>query len=217
MWINGQKLTKRRELNDLFEDVIAVLVLGSSANDKNVARILENCSIAKFIGKPVELQKFVQQRYIYVSRITGGATANTLGQLAQKYVHKYVEDHLEMPDVKISSNTRIPGIHHGEDKLDTSFDLVVQRGNSYVAIEISFQATTNSTIERKRDQAGPRYEVIHQADYRIAYVIDGVGNFFRKPAIQRICEYSDCTVAFSDTELEHLCQFLRKELVRKSG
>ena len=42
------------------------------------------CEIGTLLGKTAILEKYVKERYINVSRITGGATANSLGQLAQK-------------------------------------------------------------------------------------------------------------------------------------
>jgi hypothetical protein len=41
-------------------------------------------------------------------------------------------------------------------------------------------------------------------------VIDGAGNFERESAIKTLCDYSDCTIAFRDAELELLVQFLRE-------
>jgi hypothetical protein len=59
------------------------------------------------IGNERELESFVKQRYIFVSRITGGATANSLGNLAQKYVVDYLQEKLKEWDF---SKSRIPGI-----------------------------------------------------------------------------------------------------------
>lgn len=84
-------------------------------------------------------------------------------------------------------------------------------GNKYVAIEVCFQVTTNSVIERKAGQARSRYEQIEHAGHRIAYVLDGAGNFQRETALQTICAYSHCTVAFSRSELELLCTFLKEQ------
>lgn len=71
--------------------------------------------------------------------------------------------------------------------------------------------TTNSVIERKAGQAQNRYEKLHEKGHQIAYVIDGAGNFERKRALETICQYSDCTVAFSPSELELLTQFLQEQ------
>lgn len=88
--------------------------------------------------------------------------------------------------------------------------MVVTNTYKYLAIEVSFQVTTNSTIERKSGQAKTRYEQIEQAGHRIAYVLDGAGNFQRETALRVICSYSHCTVAFSHSELDILCNFIRE-------
>jgi hypothetical protein len=93
----------------------------------------------------------------------------------------------------------------------TSFDLVVSKGKKYVAIEVGFQVTTNSVIERKSGQAQSRFIQAEKAGHKIAYVLDGAGNFQRETALRNICAYSHCTVAFSKKELEVLCQFLREQ------
>lgn len=81
-----------------------------------------------------------------------------------------------------------------------------------MAIEVSFQVTTNSVIERKAGQAQARYKQIEDSGYKIAYVLDGAGNFQRKTALQTICSYSHCTIAFSSSELKVLCQFIEEYL-----
>jgi len=69
--------------------------------------------------------------------------------------------------------------------------------------------TTNSTIERKAGQAGARQRLLYDSGHRIAYVIDGAGNFQRRSALSTICESSDCTVSFKDDELDALVAFLK--------
>ena len=61
----------------------------------------------------------------------------------------------------------------------------------------------------KAGQAKSRFEQIEDAGYKMAYVIDGAGNFERENAIRNLCTYSHCTVAFSHDELNVLCEFLR--------
>jgi hypothetical protein len=77
-------------------------------------------------------------------------------------------------------------------------------------VEISFQVTTNSVIERKAGQAQARANLLRQADCKIAYVIDGAGNFERASALNTLCLYSDCTVALSPGEISLLVEFLRE-------
>jgi hypothetical protein len=158
------------------------------------------------LGKTEELENFVKQRYIWVSRITGGAEANTLGQLTQNYVKKYLETRL--PDWRINKD-QLPEVSQNE-RTSLSVDIVAKSptGN-YCAVEVSFQVTTNSTIERKAGQAQARQELLHAYGHKIAYVIDGAGNFARQSALRTICQYSDCTVSFHDSELDALVSFLK--------
>ncbi len=115
-------------------------------------------------------------------------------------------------DVSITANGHLPGVTHTDEATNrpTSFDFVVSRGNKYIAVEVSFRVTTNSVIERKAGQARARYEQIEKVGHRIAYVIDGAGNFQRENAVGVLCSYSHCTVAFSLDELNVLCEFVKE-------
>ena len=211
--IDGRELLKDYPFDDLQKDAIALLLFGSAYNDDNqeVASTLSKCEIGEYLGKLSELTTFIKQRYIWVSRITGGAMANNLGQIAQKFVIQYLSDNLGLPNIEIKPGGRLPGVTHTDATTGrlTSFDLVVTNAAKYAAIEVSFQVTTNSTIERKAGQARARYEQIEQAGHKIAYVLDGAGNFQRDTALRTICSYSHCTVGFSRSELDVLCEFLR--------
>ncbi len=210
--LSGRKLLEAQRLSSLHQDIIALLILGGASVNEELANVLTKCEISEYIGQPDKLDKFIRQRYIWVSRITGGSQSNNLGQLAQQFVRTYLEEHLGIPDVEYKPNGHVPGVRHTdeEDKRETTFDLVISKGGKYVAIEVSFQVTTNSVIERKSGQAQARYDQVHAKGYKIAYVLDGAGNFQRESALRTICAFSDCTVAFSQAELEVLCQFIRE-------
>jgi hypothetical protein len=169
----------------------------------------ERCILGGLLGRKQELEEFVRQRYIWVSRITGGATSNRLGQLAQQYVREFLLQAL--PDWTFISNGSIPGISHNEQRTETSFDIVAQSPkNQYVAIEVSFQVTTNSVIERKAGQAEARATLLRHAGHHIAYVLDGAGNFERVSAMKTICDNSDCTVVLTEGDLNILADFLKQ-------
>ena len=208
--ISGKKLVLPQALTPLQQDVIALLILGSSASDENVANVLAKCEIGSYLGQKEKLENFIKQRYIWVSRITGGAQSNNLGQIAQAFVYEYLSDNLGIEEAQIIKNGHIPNIKHTDDGRLTTFDLVVSRDEKFVAVEVSFQVTTNSVIERKAGQAQSRFDKIQSAGYKIAYVLDGAGNFQRESALRTICSYSHCTVAFSRNELDILCQFIRE-------
>lgn len=204
---DGEGLIKSVDLNPIMEDVCMLLLFGGSAiNDNIPTDITEKCIIGTMLGKTNELEVFVKQRYIWVSRITGGAEANTLGQLTQNYVKEYLE--AKLPDWRINKD-QLPKVSQNE-RTSLSVDIVAKSPTGkFCAVEVSFQVTTNSTIERKAGQAQARQELLHAKGHKIAYVIDGAGNFARQSALKTICQYSDCTVSFHDSELDALVKFLK--------
>ncbi len=206
--IDGAGLSGDRALSAVMEDVAVILLHGGSSLAPRLPDDLtEKCLLGGLIGRKAELDSFVRQRYIHVSRITGGATANTMGQLCQQYVREALKQSLSSWDF---SRHTIPGISQNRGRTDMSFDIVGKSPKGvYCAIEVSFQVTTNSTIERKAGQAADRQRLLREKGHRIAYVIDGAGNFQRRSALSTICSHSDCTVAFGNQELAKLVAFLR--------
>jgi len=207
--VDGNGLACEEPLSDLLEDVI-MFILFASTSTKVTESDLAKCNIGALIGRKTELDRFVRSRYIEVSRQTNGAKANRLGYLCQNYVKEYLTDVLQAdnPGWDLSSST-IPGISQNSGRTDTSFDIVARSPTGkYCAIEVSFQFTTNSTIERKAGQAADRHQMLHQNGHKIAYVIDGAGNFERRSAVSTICKHSDFTVTLRDEELEKLAKYL---------
>lgn len=195
--VDGDSLITAVEINDLIEDVAMLLLFGGSALDVELPEeILDKCIIGNLLGESEELETFVKQRYIWVSRITGGATANSMGQLAQNFVIDYLKSHLPKWNF---DRKDIPSISQNDGRTPMKFDIVAKSPKEkYCAIEVSFQVTTNSTIERKAGQAQARQTRLNKAGHSIAYVIDGAGNFERKSAISTILQFSDCSVTFNE-------------------
>ncbi|MFY7999644.1 MAG: restriction endonuclease [Candidatus Kapaibacteriota bacterium] len=206
--LDGKKLHKALPMNGLLQDVVAILLFGGFADNSYTANVLAQCTIGNYLGKKEQLETFVKQRYIHVSRITAGAKSNTLGHITQRYVLNYLEASLAPKGIEVSGDGILPNVTHTEDGQETNFDIVVSDGKSFAAVEVSFQVTTNSVIERKAGQAQARYEQIKRAGHKIAYVIDGAGNFERINAVRTLCNHSDCTVAFTQPELQVLSTFL---------
>lgn len=207
--IDGKKIIQKQALDALKRDLIMILLYAANSTNSNGAN-LEKCEIGTLLGTKDELDKYVKQKYIWVSRITGGATANTQGQIAQTIVADYLKTALG-DGYKITRNGLI--VLAGYSKAGgMPFDIVVEKGKKKVGVEVSFQVTTNSTIERKGGQAGERHHLMQQNGHKIAYVIDGAGNFMRKSAVSTICQFSDCTVAYKEDEFVILAQFLKEAL-----
>jgi len=207
--VDGSGLADALALTDVMEDVITLLMHGAASTDDELPQVIaDKCIIGSLLGDKPSLDKFVRQRYIWVSRITGGATANKMGYLAQDYVKQQLQAMLPRWDF---SKKTIPGVSQTGGRTDMPFDMVAEAPNGKrCAIEVSFQFTTNSTIERKGGQAQSRQKLLHRKGHHIAYVIDGAGNFERRSAISTICRYSDCTVTFHGSELGRLAEFLRE-------
>ncbi|HIE59919.1 MAG TPA: restriction endonuclease [Hydrogenothermaceae bacterium] len=209
LFIDGEGLNRVQSLNDIYKDMIIILMFGSTSTVSEEAG-LSKCEIGTLLGKAEILERFVKQRYINVSRITGGATANSLGQLAQKEVVNYLKNSLPK-EYKVISNGYIQlNGYNKEGRIP--FDIVIERENQFIGIEISFQVTTNSTIERKAGQASDRFRLMHSNSYKIAYVLDGAGNFQRQSALSTICKYSDCSVAYSAEEFEVLSNWIKETI-----
>lgn len=210
--VDTKHLLERTELQLMMKDIVMLIMHGGASLNVDLPNELqERCVLGGLLGNHEAIERFVRQRYIVVSPILRGASSNELGQEVQKYVKSYLEERLSKSGWKFNLNGTIPGISHTEDSKETTFDIVaVSPAEKYCAIEVSFQVTTNSVIERKSGQAQSRWEKLHKAGAAIAYVIDGAGNFERESALRTLCDYSDCTIAFGDTELELLVQFLRE-------
>lgn len=207
--IDGEGLLEKRELDDLTHDMIALLLFASTSDYADQAG-LGACELGVMLGDEDALIKFVKQRYIMVSRITGGATANSLGQLAQSEIVNFLQHHLD-DTYKIIRNGAI-ALKGYDKKGGMPFDVVVEKASRKVGIEVSFQVTTNSTIERKAGQAADRQQLMHNSGHQIAYVLDGAGNFQRTSAISTICNHSDCTVAYTLAEFNVLADWIKSVL-----
>src|SRR5690554_85139 len=71
--VDGRGLATAIELNDTIEDVVMLILYG--ATDVHGALpgwIEERCQIGNLFGMKDDLARFIRERYIWVSRITGG-------------------------------------------------------------------------------------------------------------------------------------------------
>lgn len=210
MHTDVENISQTEALSAFYKDLIFLLLFGGNATDENISTIFSKCIVGNMMGQADELKAFIKQRYIFVSRITGGAQANGLGNSAQIYAEQYLQNKLG-EEYTIKSNGHIPGVTQNE-RTETTFDLSVEHNGKYVGVEISFQVTTNSTIERKAGQAKARKSAVEKSGNYIAYIIDGAGNFQRESALTTICQYSHCTVAYTDAEFDVLAEFIEEKI-----
>lgn len=208
--VDSKKLIKGGDLTNRMIDVAMLLLFGSFlTNDTLPSEVKEKCVVGSLIGRGEDIEQFVKQNYIRVSRQVGGAISNELGQQTQNYVLEKLKKELPAGWI-VKRDSTLPGVAHKDGGDETNFDVVAQSPNGkYFGIEVSFQVTTNSVIERKSREAESMQASVHQAGHKVCYVIDGAGNInIRKNAVSNLCTYSDCTVAMSDVEISHLAKFL---------
>lgn len=200
----------------LCKDIIMLLIYGAASSIASTRAVLYKCNAFEYLGKEELINKYVRQNYIRVSRIVGGKIATDLGNVAQTYAVRYLQEKLGDNYNVVNAGT-IPGVKMDDDK-DVTFDIVVDRKDddsrfkAYVGIEVSFQETSNSTIERKAREAQARFRNAQNKRCVVAYIIDGAGNFSRTSAVTDLCNNSHCNVAYTPTEFDLLIEFIKEQI-----
>jgi hypothetical protein len=204
---SSQLLAEKKKLDLKGLDVVMLLMFGGLDSESELTpELAEIFSVGRFIGNKMLLVDYVQSAYLRVSRQTGGATANSLGASVQSYVAHEIRQRLPIWDVK--ETAVVPGVQHGNTP--TTFDVLAEspKGNK-VCIEVSFQVTTNSVIERKARESAAVYESCRKAGALLVYVIDGAGNLnVRTKAVQQLIDNSDLVVTISPSDLDLLADEL---------
>lgn len=200
--IDGPSLAHPVEHTPLTTALATILSYGAFATRPDVSEVLFRCDAASWFGKESELESHLEQRYLDVNRSVSGAQSNSLGQILQRRVKSAIEKRYKDSDELLTNGT----VEIGGEKITS--DILIRKGKKAVAIEVAFQETTNSVIERKGTDAHKRKELLNSKGIASVYVLDGIGNFQRQSAITKLCENSDCTVAFSDNEFDVLVDFI---------
>jgi len=211
--LDGEGILKPCSLSQEIRDVIMLIMFGGLATSINVPdEIEQKCILGAMIGNIRLLEEYIKHRYIWVSKITGGAKSNRMGQLAQEYIREKLKVYLPEWDF---SRKSIPGISQNEGRTLTKFDIVGIPPHDqppYWGIEVSFQFTTNSVVERKGKLARDRREILNRQHHKVAYVVDGAGNFERSSFIQDLIDFSDCVVNFSENDLKRLAKTMEDSI-----
>lgn len=201
---------------ELCKDLIMLLIYGAASTTPRTSAVLYKCRVFEYLGQEELIKKYVRQNYIRVSRIVGGKESSDLGNVAQSYAARYLAEHLG-GDYNVVSAGTIPGVQMDDNK-EVTFDIVVDRKNDfgkfkkYVGIEVSFQETSNSVIERKAREARARFQNTNNKRCYVAYIIDGAGNFSRTAAVSDLCDNSHCNVAYTPSEFDLLIEFIKEKI-----
>ncbi len=210
--LDGEGVLTPRPASPVIDDLIVILCYaGFSTNTVDGA--FESATISRYFGKPSNVELFVRTRYIYVSKITSGELTNARGQAAQQYAADNLRELLGGGYI-VEVNGKIPLKDHKQNKRGLPFDLIVKRSgvNRYIGIEVSFQVTTNSVVERKARDAPAMLKSMRAAGHSVAYIFDGVGNFQRRNAWKTIINNSDFSCAFSVGEFKKLSEFIKQTI-----
>lgn len=202
--IDGPRLAENISANDLSLDLALIILLGYFSIGADAPESLSGCDLIRFANAPDQLRDFVSQRYLDVSRISQGATSNSLGQALQKQVMTKLKNLLGSSYSILSNDLQIVAGRR------LTSDLMIVKNGKKVAIEIAFQQTTNSVIERKATEAPQRRQDLNSVNVASCFVIDGIGNFERRSALEKIAADCDLVVNFSDKHLERLASFCRE-------
>ena len=212
--LDGKSLFNKEPMRADILQVSFLLLFGSTALEPELPlEVRDKCVLGSLLGRKDELEKYIRQRYIWVSRQTGGAKSNSLGYLIQEYLLDILKTELPGWDFSRKSIDNVyERTMEGEPKR-MKFDIVAQAHSGLCwAIESSFQFTTNSVIERKAGQAPSRKMILNQKGHKIAYAMDGAGNFERSAALQSIIESSDCTINLSKNDIVRLAHTMKESI-----
>lgn len=121
-------LSQGHPLTPLQKDVAMLLLYGGGATyiPEHFEWLEDKCIIGELLGDTHRIEDFVRKRYIVVSRITQGSTANKLGQLFQDYVYDYLRERLG-DSWGFEKNGTIPSIREGNQGREMRFDIVAKK------------------------------------------------------------------------------------------
>ena len=210
--IDKKAIRKNPDINEipLINDIIFILLFGSFSTDTKTARNLVECNfkcdLIKYVNSKQRFLDYLKPHYIRVSSIAKGNVNNNRGYALEKYIKEFLKQKLPREysiskgKITVSSGDKIP------------FDLVIKNSlnNGFFALEISFQVTTNSVIERKGNEASSRYERIKEIGGFIGYIVDGAGNIKRKNAIEKLIANSHGVYSINKIHLKQLVKKIKE-------
>lgn len=207
--VTPEELLSRSPATELQVDTALILLTGHESTNSVLSGQLANSrvgdAVRKHRGNTSAFNSFLCTRYLEVSSQVRGAKSNRLGQIMQRNIQSVLQKEL--------GSNYIFGKKIGKK----SYDIVIQKapGSSgpgskkSVAIEVLFQETTNSTIERKGNlaRAGRRSKGVARC-----FVIDGYGAFKRESAVKKMIAQSDFSSNANPQQLKLLARFVKQFL-----
>lgn len=195
--------------NNLLHDVMMIILFGSYVDEFQTFASFQKLNISAIVGDKSKIDNYLIKRYLTISRQTQGKKTVSSGTDVQQLVRSRIKKFFENKDYfSFVEGNRMPIM--GTDTRGLEVDLVCSISNNtkiiFIGIEVAFQETTNSIIERKARQATEWYKKFQDEDHYLCYVVDGGGYFSRPKAFQDIVNNSHITVTLK--QLDNLCKFM---------
>jgi len=202
----------------LLSDLFFIICFGSSTKEFLDFLSFKSFRLAELCGDSEAIQAYFQELYIDISRQLTQLAVQAKGEFLNDYVRSNLDARFKgNPSIKWVENRRVPGI--GDERAlslgGEQFDLVyaIQRTSghktTYVAVEVAFQETTNSVMERKARQASLLFRLFNEVGYKLCFVVDGAGFLSARPkALRDIIHNSHIRVTLKTEELSRLCEFI---------
>ncbi|KTF13709.1 hypothetical protein [Pseudoalteromonas sp. H105] len=208
--VDAKSILHNTILTNRMNDTIMLLLFGSLDITNNLPKDAQDrCNIGLLMGNSEEIEKFVKENYIRVSKQLSGEKANSLGHASQKYVAKLLTSFLPQNWI-IQEEGTLTGVNHADEGSPTKFDLTIRSPNAKeFGLEVSFQVTTNSTIERKARESQALHKKARKMGHRLCYIIDGAGNVnVRQKAIATIFQNSDYATSIAEGDINSLANYM---------
>lgn len=186
----------------LKRDLLNILSFASQSNEFRCFETFKSCRLFEIAGNPEALSEHLLFLSLRSSSQIKQLRAVDFGhQLESNYIRKFLKPILKEVNAEYTQGNRY---------YEQQFDNVIKKGDKYVIIEVAFQETTNSTLERKGKQAkNGLYDTVNNNNDKLVYIVDGAGYFKRKNALADLVTYSHLTCNVSDIGLSKLEKFLR--------
>lgn len=227
--------------DEFFHDILNLLLYASGSEELKLFNTFESFKLGLLTGNEELLTKFLLQRSIENSSQIKQLRAVSYGNGLQREVMTRLTRELSNLGVKVALDNRYLGIQQfdivlykeNEDEdivLPTALTMFgkktltndekeklkntrasLMKNWKWAVIEVSFQETTNSTMERKSKQAANGlYRSIQENNHQLIYLIDGAGYFRRPKVIDTILNNSHQVASLSTEGQEKILEYLKK-------
>ena len=197
----------RNGSQSLHRDLLFIILFGAFAEELGFPTFAR-CRLGGLAGQEGALEEYFRRAYLVSSRqLRGGESVASGSRLQQGVISRLEQLLLGRVEFDRSPGNRLP-VAVGQGQQHDAVYRIGPPGHPrcYVAVEVAFQETTNSVIERKARQAQNVRPTMQSQHYKMCFVVGGAGWFARPTALKRLIENSDMCV--SPKELDRLADYV---------